>query len=539
MDLFHNPFYILNATTHDDRRRITELADDRSLLLEADMCLAARNDLITPRKRLAAEVAWLPGAGPKRAEEVLALIANMPDIEILPPTARANVLSAVLAHSPQQESEDIAEMIIELAQAFEDIDPQKLTALINEDRIVSGFPKITDISVVESEIKERRWHYRKVIKSTVGNLDLREYVKAVTIVVDSATESGQGDCPILVADLVDSYEVNVQKHLDAKGEIILSLADRLKASVGAGSPDSVLGPLMINLAYVVKSWNSIAQPIQVCAKSRGIDHDASLRVAGVIRKLAIDIVNKNGVIDYPQQLTNLLKETFAEVELIAERTEEDAKTLEKMAKQGGVSLEERRNKITFETKVGWFIFKMRLSISPDGIEWNGRLRALDSITRISWGGTCMRYPGLIGTKEIVEYFISYGNDNYKDTIKLTNKSTFIDFTDRLWMAVGVRLLQEHLEGLRMGNTYRFGSVILHDTGIEFVRGSLLVMEESVFCRWAELKIFNEPGYFCIVKTRGENVGAFLSYGEDNIHILEIAIRTFLKQGGIRLSSLLD
>jgi hypothetical protein len=71
MDLLQNPFHILTASPRDNRRRIMELADERSLLHDSSEVMEARSDLTNPRKRLSAEIAWLPGIGPKRAGEVL------------------------------------------------------------------------------------------------------------------------------------------------------------------------------------------------------------------------------------------------------------------------------------------------------------------------------------------------------------------------------------------------------------------------------------------------------------------------------------
>jgi len=57
MDLLQNPFLILTASTRDNRRRIVELADERSLLLDSNECLEASSNLTNPRKRLSAEIA--------------------------------------------------------------------------------------------------------------------------------------------------------------------------------------------------------------------------------------------------------------------------------------------------------------------------------------------------------------------------------------------------------------------------------------------------------------------------------------------------
>ena len=91
---------------------------------------------------------------------------------------------------------------------------------------------------------------------------------------------------------------------------------------------------MVNqLIQVVKNWDTVAQPIQVSTKSRGLDHDASLHVAGLVRRLAIHLFNEHGKLDLSQQLTNMLQELFAEVVEVAERTAEDASALDGIAKQ--------------------------------------------------------------------------------------------------------------------------------------------------------------------------------------------------------------
>ena len=78
MDLLQNPFYILSVSLRDNRRRIQELADEKSLFLDSSKCLEARSELTNPRKRLSAEVAWLPGIGPKRVEEIIKVIDEDP-----------------------------------------------------------------------------------------------------------------------------------------------------------------------------------------------------------------------------------------------------------------------------------------------------------------------------------------------------------------------------------------------------------------------------------------------------------------------------
>lgn len=337
MDLLQNPFHILNASPRDNLRRIMELADERSLLLDSSECMDARSDLTNLRKRLSAEVAWLPGIGPKRVGEVLSLLKSSPTdllaVDNLSSIARANLLASGLARLPDHNADDVAEWILEISWAFEDLDPEELRVIINEERVVSGFPEVSDLSAVESEIQERRRHYRQVIKSALDNLSPKELVEAVTVAVESATDDGEEHGPILIADLVDSYEVEAQGFLDKEEGNIRALVEKLRAAVDAERPDSALAPMVNQLIQVVKNWDTVAQPIQVSTKSRGLDHDASHRVAGLVRGLAIHMFNEHGKLDFSQQLTNMLQEVFAEVGEVAERTAEDADALGEIAEQ--------------------------------------------------------------------------------------------------------------------------------------------------------------------------------------------------------------
>ena len=546
MDLLQNPFHILTASPRDNRRRIMELADERSLLLDSSEIMEARSDLTNPRKRLSAEVAWLPGIGPKRAGEVLSLLESSPmdllAVDKLSSIARANLLAAGLSLLPAHNADGVAEWILEIAWAFEDIDPEELSVIINEERVVSGFPEVSDLSAIEAAVQERRRHYRKAIKSALDNLSPKELVRAVTVAVESATNDGEEHGPILIDDLVDSYEVEAQGFLDKEEGTIKALVERLWAAVDAEQSDSSIAPMVNQLIQVVKNWDTVAQPIQVSTMSRGLAHEASHRVAGTVRDLAIHMFNEHGKLDFSQQLTNMLQEVFAEVIEVAERTAEDADALGEIAEQRVRLIEDVKNRaeewrreITYEADIG-AVFKDKLRISPEGIEWKGRNWDLDSITRVRWGGTRHSVNGIpTGTT----YSIVFGNGSNYASIELKKEAIYSNFIDRLWKAVGVRLLTEYLEGLRDGKQYRFGSTVMSDLGMELERKKLFGSSERVFCRWGELVIWNGAGAFCIGKKEDKKLATAFSYqDEDNIHVLEAAIRMFWKRGGDRLSSLL-
>ena len=716
MDLLQNPFHILTATLRDNSLRIVELEEDRKLFLDANECTQARSNLTHPRKRLSAEMAWLLGVNPKRAGEVLELLEspvdnligedkltqvraafegvlktgnpiamdkpmpitlarflfdhfkNLLGIDKLMPIAQANLLAAGLSRLPDYSSDDVAEWIVaqwilEIARVFEDIDPEEVRATINEERIVSDFTEVPDLSVIKEEIRGRRHYCRQVITSALDKLSVKERAGAVTTVAEAATDNREKHDLTLIGDLVDSYEVGVQEFLKKEDENIKALGEKLRAAADAESPDSTLAPMVNQLIQVVKNWDTVAHPIQVIkkskglsheasyliavhvrelavnlfkeydkldfsrqlinmlqevftehdelteriaedvktldeiaeerkhlieiealveklqaaadaesldstlapmvtqliqvvknwdtdaqpiqgsAKSQGLSHGASYLIAGRVRELAVGLFNERGHLDFSRQLINMLQEVFTEDDELAERIAEDARALDEIAEErvrlieaAKERAEEWRREITYEADIGTFL-KSKLRISPDGIEWKGDRWALDSITRIGWGGTRHSVNGIpTGTT----YSIIFGNGSGDAFIELKDETIYNNFIDRLWRAVGVRLLTEYLEGLRDGRKYRFGSAVMSDHGVELERKRLFSSNERVFCRWSELVIWNNAGDFCIGKKDDRKLTASFSYQhEDNIHVLEAAIRMFREQGGDRLSNLLD
>lgn len=48
MNIFENPFYILGASTKDNRRKISDLAEEKGFLYDPNTVEEARNALIIP-----------------------------------------------------------------------------------------------------------------------------------------------------------------------------------------------------------------------------------------------------------------------------------------------------------------------------------------------------------------------------------------------------------------------------------------------------------------------------------------------------------
>lgn len=541
--LHQTPFAILGVTTRDDRRRIVELAEEKSLELDHDVCQKARSDLTNPRTRLSAEIAWLPGVSPRKASQLVENLLHDPmavrEESGLPTLAHLNLLAAAFeAVDSEHDAEDLASFIQEVAYLVDEIDPEDVLRDINEDRAVSGFPEVRALDQIEAELAERKRYYRSAIKDALDRLPPTTLVQIMTDTVEGVTLGGEDHAPELIDDLVDSYEVETQGFLQKEAENVHKLIKAARDSANSG--EAAVKPYVDKLDAVARNWDKVAQPIQLSAKARGIDHEASRDLAYEIRSLAIDLFNTHDMLTQAQRLTGLLQELFAELPEVSERVEQDADALADIfheRKQAVARRDEWAREITYRAEIG-VMFKDTLSISPDGISWKGQSFSLDSITRVRWGGVRHSVNGVpTGTT----YTIAFGDKRSEAVVELKKEDIYSKFIDKLWRAVCVRLLGEMLEALKDGRDLYFGDALLHDDGITLVRHKFLGANERVRCTWGQVQIWNADGSFCIGSKDDKKTNVGISYIHvANTHILEQLIRMAFKKPGLRrLSELLQ
>jgi hypothetical protein len=541
--LHQSAFAVLGVTTRDNRKRIVELAEEKSLELDHDVCQKARSDLTNPRTRLSVEIAWLPGVSPRKATQLVENLLYDPmairEESGLPTLAHLNLLAAAFeAVDGKHDADDLASFIMEAAYLAEELTPEEVLRDINEDRAVSGFPEVRALDQIEAELAERKRYYRGAIKDALDRLPPMTLIQVMTETVDDVTSGGEDHAPGLIDDLVDSYEVETQGILQKEAENLHKLIKATRDSAGSG--EAAVKPYVDKLDAVARNWDKIAQPIQLSSKARGIDHEASRTLAHEIRSLAIDLFNEHDMLAHSQRLTGLIQELFSEVPEILDLVEKDADALAdifQQRKQAATRQDEWAHEITYRAEIG-MIFKDTLSISPDGVSWKDQNFPLDSITRVRWGGVSHSVNGIpTGTT----YTIAFGDRHSEAVVELKRQGIYTTFIDKLWRAVCVRLLTEMLEALKNGRDLYFGDALLHDDGITLVKHKFLGFNEKVRCSWGQVHVWSANGSFCIGAKDDKKVNAGISYIYGaNTHILEQAIRMALERPGIRrLSDLLQ
>lgn len=536
--LHANAFFALGATTRDDRRKIVELAESKSLETDGDGPHKARAALTTPRARLSQEIAWLPGVAPNKALELLASIAaEGPAISWkkgIPPLARANLTAAAFEAWEEVERAAMSMFAIDLAKMADEIDIDEVMRDINEDRGVAGFPEVSDRAAVEAEIAARRSVYLAAMKGALDRMESSELVETMLMMVKDATWEGQA--PSLVDDLVDAYALEVEPVLSARSERIM--AEIKRAADAAPDGKFKVGVAIDAIEELTRSWCALAKPIQLSAKARGTTDQSSFGIGGAIRGLGLTLNNDFHYVELAQRTTSLISELFADLPELAEIAERDAEKLleiQESAAEAKRDSEEWERSITFRAEVG-VLFKDELAIGPRGIEWKGRSYPLDSVTAVRWGGVRNSINGIpTGT----DYKIGVATGSGSFQIELKKEATYSQFINCLWRAVCVRLVVEMVQALKSGKTLSFGGIVVTDTHIHLVRTKLFGANQSVQLDWSQVSIWSANGSVVIGAQNDKKLLAMSSYIDDwNAHILEHVVRGAFKKGVDRLSDYL-
>lgn len=239
------------------------------------------------------------------------------------------------------------------------------------------------------------------------------------------------------------------------------------------------------------------------------------------------------MLDLGERIITTLRELFGNLPEFVHRLQQDTRAIGGLvegAKREAQEREERNKEITASYDIG--MFKHKLSISTEGVEWRNEKYPLTTITRVRWGGT---RHSLNGIPTGSTYHIWFGDENRISKVE-PNKLIYEHFTERLWKAVVPRLAFELVEGLKGGRRFQFGDTTITDTGVEIIQRGFWAPDKPVIGKWKDVRIGNDAGCFVLGLASDKGALSSLSYQDiDNVHVLEMILRLFFKKGGDRLS----
>lgn len=541
-ELERNPFAVLGASLRDNRAKLIELAETRALTGDEDEVVAARAAVTNPRTRLSAEIGWLPGTSPAKVAALINGLRKNPGLvraaSGLNPLAVANLTAAAMELlDPAMPADEWAGWLVALAQAEDEIDADDVLRDINEDRAVAGLPEVRDLALVEAALSERRRHYKDVTLAALEQVPSNVLVEALTAAVEEATSGGDLHAPLLIEEIATAYELRAAHAIEKGATGISELVEAVRRSAPAG--EASVATNVSRLERAVRSWDKLAQPVQLIMKSRGQEHEASKKLAYEVRSLGIELVNEHGFIEQGTRLTTILTEVFAELPEVVDRLESDAEALDNLREQREES--ERQSaewarEITYSAQIG-AIFKDTLSISPAGISWKNQTYPLEAVTRVRWGAVRHSVNG-VPTKTI--YTLAFGDERSQAVCETRQEEVFDQFVPRMFRAVGIRILMRMLSDLGAGKKLHIGDAVMIDIGVAVPRHVIFGNRDAVFLRWDELKVWSADGSFVISSKTDKKAYAQMQYLQtDNLHLVEHALRLFFKSKHGRLSQLFD
>ena len=351
--VFDNPFYVLSALPCDDRKRIIQLCDEKSLLQNADKCIEARNTLINPQKRLSAEVRWFMGCQSSAIIELLAHLVQYRDgvaIErkldvTLNPILNLNYNLAIFVYSASRENELIPVRIVEICSVFNKIDPVAVMLLINDSRKEANIPQLNNKSDVEAALNNLRDDIKNIVTKVFTSLPQQNVTSILTTImsVNDGHKSINGS--VIMEDLIAWYALYTHDLEDEMNQDVLLELKTIENSQDSKNLKTQLETLIAH----IRNWNNLVKPIQLLSRSQGIRHASSEKMFAQLRELALTINNEWLMPEFSLMFAQSLKDIFTDLPEAAEQLYQDVKKLKEITKEKEkIEDEVRRQKTHFQ-----------------------------------------------------------------------------------------------------------------------------------------------------------------------------------------------
>ncbi len=336
MNLLDNPFFTLKANTKDNKARLISLEEEFLLNEASSKGTEARLTLTNQRRRLSAEIAWLPGVNNELVKKYIQLalegkkIGRLKNKWKILPLAFANIICSLIGD--QNSYEEGKYLCCLLISTFEEFDIKEIQSIINQERKLANFHQINDIYEFEQAIDDRRKFYIERLGAFFNSLEITLYASTLTLILKDNFPTDQRE-PLLISDLVNSYEVTSQHVMCQESEKVSLLVKQvdncLENDLDAYEIEKVVNSLILQ----VNKWNELAHLIQLSKRRRGLDDIQSNNLALEVRCLAASCLNSNRT-KLAYHIILSLQKIFFDVPYIYELLQQDLKSIQEVNNKG-------------------------------------------------------------------------------------------------------------------------------------------------------------------------------------------------------------
>ena len=262
MKLLDNPFAVLGVSPRDDRRKVTEKADEAALLGGASV-EDALGTLMKMNQRIRAELRWFPGCDPAVAETFLRYAKDLSDGDSTPmpsmdglscPLAQANALEAFFEVWPASDPEYIVGLCRSMDRILSRVTVVETKNMINGDRRAGGWDRIQDESAVADQLEARLRELARTVSEKMSRLPSEQAVRDTLGRIMKSDLDKQG---IIAQAAADSYlfrihdqEENLRTRLQGELSVQMKLKDKITRNV------------FDSLKPQVENWCRMTEPLR-------------------------------------------------------------------------------------------------------------------------------------------------------------------------------------------------------------------------------------------------------------------------------------
>lgn len=332
MAIQDNPFYLLNVSCSDDRRKIAAAVDEISFEIDPETAGEAQNRLLNMEKRLISELNWFPAETPDKISEIRGQIqkkspAAVSSTDLL---SQINISRYNFSLLSPDDSVSAKEYILAINEQFQLLDENHLMSVINQCR---SSAKMVPVSIEDMPLglNTLRTEIRQEITSVLTNMDLESYRDTVA----SAADHLEKQEDIILMDLIDEYEICIQSKIDEITNDIETLLETVKQKTRKDVKEAANQQLLDR----VEEFGKWVKPLQIKSTINGIEHQDSLSLCGKLREYSAYLyeTNKKQTLQ-PFFLIMKMKQAFANSGLLSNRIKEDLDNLTASAKANGLDI---------------------------------------------------------------------------------------------------------------------------------------------------------------------------------------------------------
>lgn len=553
MNIRNNPFNVLEVTSRDSKETIYAHYEQKILFGDPKTIEEAKEILLSPRKRIQAEITWFPSLSPQK---ILALLDDFYPLlndgsilkakayiesSLLEPLEKCILLLELLeADLTNQLQDDLSSIILQFSLNLDKIDTSNLIYTINANRLISGFPEIGENFESTDTIEFFIENIKNCIAISLEKLPSMALVDVLNTITQITTNKGTILAPVLIEKIIQTYSDNIQLFLNSEETNITRILESLNRAAEEKLGDKTLNKLLILLEKALWNWDHVAQPVQLFYMTRGQTDQKSLNLFYKIRNFAIEFNNKHKLCVESLRIINLLGSVFAEVAQSAEKIKEDKSILQNNVRcYNGTIFSFDKTSQSWQERISCSYCynndaNITISISPDGLKYKNDFWPLETIDRIYWGGIWEN----INKRQIIKYYIKWGTKGSSVThkIEIYDEKIYHHIKNCLYETVGILSSIRMLNVLKNGNSIKYKNCEIFDTGIKFKNTN---RSTGVFCDWQHVQRFVKNGSLYFESVAEPLYKAELQFLEDeNTVLLELLTDSFFEREENNLSCLL-